>query len=215
MRPAQLTTTDKISRDSGSRAFPLNEANLPTSKNLIDIIEYLNVEKSLRYKRKELNGKIVATYCNIYAFDVVYLLGQYLPRVFWNKEAIEKLNKGQTVVEKYAQTVFEINANGLFDWFSDFGSQFGWIKQTDFKTAQEIVNAGGIGIIVAKQKNLSRSGHITVIAPDQRNNKGKEIKGRFCPLQSQAGVINQKYFVSEWYLNPRYSGYSCYTIPSI
>lgn len=215
MIKAILRSKKLISRNEGSKAYPLNEENLPagngTPESLLDIIEFLNVEKSERYKRKEISGKVVSTYCNIYTYDFCYLAGAYMPRVWWYEKALNLMEKGFNVEAKYGETVYEINANGLYDWFNNYGNAFGWQKQNDLKEAQDLANKGQIVIIVAKQKIATRSGHICVIAPEHQGNKARNINKHFLPLLSQAGIVNKKYFVDNWYTSPKYIGYNIYS----
>lgn len=216
MKKAILLSKKPITRNDGSKAYPLNEADLPknngTPEGLINIVEYLNVERSLRYKRKEIDGKVVSTYCNIYAYDYCYLAGVYMPRVWWYPRALRDLNNGTDVPVKYGETVAELNANALYDWFNEHSNAFGWVKQNDLKEAQDLANKGWIVIIVAKQKIVTRSGHITAIIPETQGYKSRSINKVFLPLQSQAGVLNKKYFNDNWFTNPRYVGFGVFAI---
>lgn len=214
MKKAVLLSKRPITRNSGSKAYPLNETDKPqgdgTPKSLFDIIEYLDVENSLRYKRKEIDGKVVSTYCNIYAFDYCNLAKAYMPRVWWYPRALNDIEKGMDVQPVYAETVAELNANALYDWFNTYSNAFGWVKQNDLFEAQDLANKGWVVIIVAKQKIVTRSGHITVIVPESRENKAKRVNKHYLPLQSQAGIINKKYFNDNWFVHPRYVGHSVY-----
>lgn len=201
----------RIATPPAGQAYPLfegeampfntsNDANIKI-KNISTIIDYLGVSKAtnLRYIA---NGN--DTFCNIYAYDVCYLMGfdignYYIPRVWWNKEAIKLIKNGQPQVPVYAKTVIELNANDLYDWFIEFGPGFGWLKETDPNALQEYVNStGNIGIIVGKKPG--GHGHITVVVPEQsaqpagvfkaiRDAAGKVVN----PLQSQAGRRNFEY----------------------
>lgn len=214
MKKAILTSNKEINLIDGSKAYPLNMPNLPkgdgTPESIIKIFDFLNVESSPRYKRKEVNGVVVSTYCNIYAFDVANLAGAYLPRVWWGQDAIKDLNT-MDVQAKYGVTVFELNANSLFDWFAIYSDDFGWSKPKTLEDAQKLANEGEVVVIVAKQKITSRSGHIVVISPEINGQSHKIVNGKFCPVQSQAGWSNKKYFVDDWYLNPRYSSWGVWS----
>lgn len=219
MKKAILTSKRQITRNDGSKAYPLNEPVMPkgdgSPQSLIDIVEFLNVEKSLRYKRNEIGGKVVATYCNIYAFDYCNLAGGYLPRVWWNKNVLEDIKQGKDIEPVYSKTVSELNANSLYDWFKDHSLEFGWQKQNDLYEAQQKANAGYIVIIVAKQKIVSRSGHITAIVPETAEHKSRSINKTFLPLQSQSGVVNNKYFNDNWFTHPRYEGFAVYALKTV
>jgi hypothetical protein len=216
MKKAILTSQRPVTRTEGSKAFPLNENGMPkgngTPESLGDIIKFLAVEKSARYKPLSRDGKIVATYCNIYAFDFCNLAGGYLPRVWWSGVAAKEVKAGKDVVAKYGETVFELNANSLLDWFNEWSDDFGWKKETDLEQAQKKANEGQIVILVGKQKIVSRSGHITAIVPETPEHKAlKSQSGMFEPLQSQAGASNKSYFNQNWFLHPRYSDWGCWS----
>jgi hypothetical protein len=83
----------------------------------------------------------------------------------------------------------------LFRWLRDFGMRFGWRQTGDLTKLQQEVNQGAIGLIIARQKNEHRSGHVAVVVPEtgdlsaKRNAAGEVI----APLQSQAGRHNFRY----------------------
>jgi hypothetical protein len=215
MKKAILRSNKLITRNSGSKAYPLNEENMPkgdgSPKSLTDIVNFLDVEHSQRYVQKFVGGKMVATYCNIYAFDYCNLAGGYLPRVWWYPKAVADLQKGLDLEPKYAETVQELNANSLYDWFVEFADDFGWKKETDLQKAQGLANIGQIVIIVAKQKITSRSGHITAIVPEVQEHKSKFVGSVYQPLQSQAGALNKKYLNDNWFTHSRYYGFGIWS----
>lgn len=214
MIKAVIRSKKLISRNDGSKAYPLNESDLPgspvTAADLIKIVDYLDVESSLRYKQKVINGKIVSTYCNIYAYDYAYIAGAYLPRLWWYEKAAKDIEDGVSVEAKYAVTVAEVNANSLYSWFNRWGTYFGWIKVLTASDAQALANKGYVVIITAAQKISNRSGHITAVVPELNGNTHNIVNGEFIPLQSQAGAVNKKYIVSNWYKHDRYVGYAIY-----
>lgn len=200
-----------VSRNQEStRAFPLSESNIPFFDGSIDsihgIIDWLDVEKSPRYKRKQHS-----TYCNIYAYDYAYLMRAFLPRVWWYERAINN----QTFTPEYAKTVHELNANSLADWFPHYGAQFGWEKLSSTTQAQERANAGECVIMVAANKNRKRSGHIVAVVPETDEHEAVGARGiTIYPLQSQAGGVNQKYFSYKWWNGmEKLRIYSCKTKP--
>lgn len=188
-----------ITRDSvGGRAFPLGEPSRPTrngttsaekAKQLLDIVDWLNSPVHARYERDEHS-----TFCNIYAYDYAYLAGVYLPRIWWRTDAIKRLNAGEKVPVRYDQTVGELNANSLQEWFEDFSAQFGWKRTFDLNELQESANQGKVCIITGQRTNLGASGHINAVVPEH----GAFVAQRqdshvILPLQSQAGAVNFKY----------------------
>jgi hypothetical protein len=154
------------------------------------------VESSARYQRTERS-----TYCNIYAFDYCFLAGVYLPRVWWTPRALMQLHTGALVVAQYEQSVRELGANSLHDWLIDFGGDFGWTRTFDLTELQSEVNQGCAGVICAKRKDVSRSGHITCVVPEVPGHgatrAGSSVQA---PLQSQAGATNKKLFSSDWWV---------------
>jgi len=209
MKTAQSITRSKTS----GRSFPLNEPGMPertgadvlTKVNQIwQIIDFLNVEKSPRYQPANKQ-----TFCNIYAYDYCYLAKAYLPRVWWSGKALTRLAKGETVPVTYGDTINEITANGLYNWFNDFGDDFGWKRMFDLTEFQEEVNKGKAGIIVAQRTVLSLSGHIVPVLPEDAANKAVRANGKVTMLlQSQAGAANKRAFTSQWYLSEKFRGFS-------
>ncbi len=194
------------------RANPLGMPNMPRRNTSLDssqptapilkIIDFLDVEISKRYGPTSSN-----TYCNIYAYDYAYLNSVFIPRVWWNSAdwaIIKKKNERELI---YATTVVELNANSLHDWFKTNGSLFGWTKVNDLDALQAAANAGKIGIVTGKRKDLSRSGHICAVVPENgtrravRNSSGKVTQ----PLMSQAGSSNKKYFNSTWWTGSQFA----------
>lgn len=182
-------------------AFAIGESGLPNpaaahpggrAAGIIAVIDFLNPGNT-NHKRWQPKGG--TTYCNIYVYDVCNLAGCYLPRVWWKADAITKLQAGQQVTVKYGVTVFEIRANQLFDWFDDFGAEFGWRRVITLNDVQSEANDGNIGIIVAQRTDLEKPGHIQIIAPEhgahqaKRNSAGNVT----LPLQSNAGSTTFTY----------------------
>jgi hypothetical protein len=179
----------------GARAFAIGDATAPRrgsadrADSLAKIIEYLDVERGVRYQ-----PTVTSTFCNIYAYDYCYLAGVYLPRVWWMDSALVKLARGESVEVRYAVTVHELNANSLFGWLEDFGSQLGWRRVFDLDAMQAHANAGGVGVICAQRKELNRSGHIVAVVPETATQPAARTGGRVVrPLQSQAGRNNFRY----------------------
>lgn len=209
-----LPTTNSGGKRSSAngRAYPLKEINMPTRdinadeatkiSQIAKIIEFLDVEHSIRY----LPGSGV-TYCNIYAFDFFNLSSVYMPRVWWTGKALSELAKGKKQEIRYGDTVGELNANSLYNWFNDFGDDFGWTRVYDLDYLQAEVNKGKVGVIVGQRKILSRSGHITAVVPENTN-KAIRVNGKVTQvLQSQAGVKNKKYFTGNWYLSANFRAF--------
>lgn len=183
----------------GGRAYPLGESNRPIrdandEANKVEqigkIINWLQVENSERYIR---HGS--TTFCNIYAYDYCYLSRVYIPRVWWKHRALLDLNNGKSVDVLYGETVTELNANALHDWFEDFGEHFGWSAVSNINSAQAAANSGNIVIACAKRVTTNRPGHICAIAPEINQHKAsRDRDGNVTkPLQSQAGSSNFRF----------------------
>ena len=195
MKAVHLTTRSAVGRDNTMRAHKLNETGAPTSRKAHDVIAWLNVERSARYR-----PTATATYCNIYAYDYATLMGAYLPRVWWTEAAIAKLRNGQEVGVQYGVTVTELNANALYDWFNKWGAAFGW-QEVNATAAQANANAGKCVIGVAARIPRGSSGHIVAVAPEgELYGKAEQVNGVvITPLQSQAGRTNFKYKTVNWW----------------
>jgi hypothetical protein len=197
MKPIHLESKNPVLRSNLRRAHRLNEKAPEyngSPESIHAIIEWLNVEKSARYLRNT-----TSTFCNIYAYDYATLLGAFVPRIWWNALAYPKVMQGENVPIKYGETVIEMNANQLYDWFKAQSSKFGW-KQVTMDQGQEAANKGKCVIIVGANVNRSRSGHITAIVPE--TDRFKAVRSpKFIPLQSQAGAVNFKYRAVDWQRN--------------
>ena len=220
--PVNLSTSQSITRNQvNGRAFPLNEQNMPERgpaalpearvAQLWQIMDFLDVEHSARYQPTSSQ-----TFCNIYAYDYCCRANAYLPRVWWSGKALTQLSQpnAPSVPIKYGDTVNELTANSLYDWFHDFGDDFGWQRMLDMDAFQEGVNQGQVGIIVAKRAIVSRSGHIVAVIPESGAHQAERSGGRVTGLlQSQAGAKNKKAFTSTWYLSANFSGFSWWLHP--
>lgn len=203
--------SDIIRASAAGRAFPLGESGRPAAPSgvgagrrdgMLAIIDWLDVETGARWRP---SGS--ATFCNIYAYDVCYLAGAFLPRVWWKPAALARLMAGEPVVPRYDVTVHELNANALTDWFEDHGARFGWSRTFDLAALQTAANEGRLAVIVAQRTNLNRSGHIQIVAPEHGSFEAlRRADGSIAmPLQSQAGTRNFRYgFLgrSAWWANP-------------
>lgn len=185
---AHLPASGKTLRaNDWGQAFRLTEAppNFDGSvKSVLDIVSWLGVEKNGRWRPK--SG---ATYCNVYAHDLCGAIGAYVPRVWWTKAALKKLECGEDVRPTYAVTVCELSANDLYRWFVDWGPSFGWRRVKTLDEAQALANAGHAAVICARNRVESASGHISVIVGESDRLAAKrDFSGAVVlPVQSQAG----------------------------
>ncbi len=206
-----------------SPAYQLAEPDMPRrdltsalSKvaSIGNILNWLNVEQSLRYQKIGLS-----TFCNIYAFDFCFLAGVYIPRVWWKGDAIAKLIAGQQVPVSYEVTVEELLAEAMLNWLNSWGSTFGWIRAASLTDLQNRANEGKVCLLAAKRRLSGLSGHIVVVVPETNAHQAKRnASGEVTiPLQSQAGASNNKYFSnSRWWLSqegglPKFSEFVLYS----
>ena len=162
---------------------------------------------NIAHPKHILQPKGGKTFCNVYAYQFVQAFYQilpthqrgYLPRVWWNKEALQKIKAGESLITslngRYA-TAYELNANQLTDWLREFGSLYGWTIEAyqDPQKAQDLANSGYLTLISAKHVNTAKSGHITVVCPEIGNFRrvGHKV------VQSQAGATNFILQASDW-----------------
>ncbi|MBT8369415.1 MAG: glycoside hydrolase family 19 protein [Deltaproteobacteria bacterium] len=201
----------------GGRAYPLGERGRPRRigsyadtkvRRLIEIINYLDCEL-INHKRWWPRGG--TTYCNIYACDYCYLANVYLPRVWWTAKALQRIRDGREISVTYGDTVRELNANMLLDWFEDYGFSYGWQRVVNLDVLQAAANNGEVCIIVAQRKDRNRSGHITAVVPEHdnfkaaRNPSGEVLR----PVESQAGVKNHRFVTKTraWWVESRYESF--------
>ncbi len=165
---------------------PLPERVKFDGAELRDIVRFLDVERSARYKAER--GK---TFCNVYAYDYCYLAGVFLPRVWWTAAAIAAMKDGPPLPVRYADTVVELNANALHQWMVDYGQLFGWRYALSLDQLQTVADGGGVCVITGIRKDLSRSGHIACVIPQAEGCVPKLDAGHcLAPVQSQAGAHN-------------------------
>ena len=198
----------------GGRAYPLGEPNRPRRtatgiesriEQIGEIINWLNVDHSIRYLPRG-----TTTYCNIYAYDYCYLSRVYIPRVWWTQKSIIELSKGNAVPVLYGDTVTELNANSLHDWFHDFGPDFGWVRTFTVDEAQLAANMGKSVIVCAKRVTTNKPGHICAIVPETDSFKARRRSDGSisAPLQSQAGSNNYKYKAANlWWTASRFQSF--------
>jgi hypothetical protein len=159
----------------------------------------MDVENSLRWRKREITvrrtvrGKVVetkktATYCDHYAADFTeQLLGIPVLSawVWWNKDALAKIRKGEAVEAVYNVTTIEHGARGLWAWLPEFGDDFGWRSEKDMSGLKNVLNAENtIGLITTPT-------HVAVALPDAC---GKILGVADGPiiLSSQAGSRNSR-----------------------
>lgn len=201
----------------GGRAYPLGEAGRPRrtgrrpqtrARELVEVVRYLDSEKR-RHERYWPRGR--TTYCNVYAYDYCHLAGAYLPRVWWKETALREILAMRQVPVRYDGTVRELNANALHDWLEDYGPEYGWKRVVTPDVLQAAANNGEVCLVVAKHRDLNRSGHIAAVVPEGdrvqavRNDAGEVLR----PVESQAGSRNHRFVAKSraWWAGASYQSF--------
>jgi len=191
-------------KDLNTECFDTKENNLVLKA--FATISKLDVENKANVMQPK-NGK---TFCNIYAYQYNRLMFSHLkeenkpffPRLWWSVQALSLIEKGLPVSLIYGKTIFEMNANAIFDWFLEWGEVYGWTIKSYSKDeihmsdVQKLVNAGKVAYVIGKNKNPRRSGHVTCVVPEIGNYRYSDELGL---VQSQAGASNKKLFTAENY----------------
>lgn len=176
-----------------------------TEKERVDatnsIVDELDASNSARY-----DPKSDATYCNVFAHDFAFLMGAFVPRVWWNNATLEAAEKGEPFPEPvYGTNTHELNANALYHWFLDWGHRYGWasVGGTDaagLTEGQRAANEGRVVVIVG-DTNSGYSGHITAVVPETEEEAASRDEDGMVqqPVQSQAGADPTTRGTSGWF----------------
>ena len=115
----------------------------------------------------------------------------------------------------YTNTVRELNANQLHDWFVDYGRPFGWSAVVSLDELQANANNGAVSIIVAKRKESNQPGHITAVIPEHETFfAARDASGSVRrPVESQAGRKNHRRVVQTktWWTASRFQSFGLWT----
>ena len=178
----------KDANDLRARINPIQIAStLPTDYlQRFEIVKsFLNVEKSLAFQRSEMG-----TMCNIATYQFAQLMGAYVPRVWW----INGIVSSEVALKT---TIREMTANCLFNWFAQYGSEFGW----EISENPKIDCQTKLTIAVIKRKPI---GHIGVLNPDFTMWQAGAKNTNAEPIQSWA----------KWFYSSKNSGAMFYSLKS-
>jgi len=145
----------------------------PDNRNRLryeNVINQFAAGKNPRYAQKrDANGKIKSTYCNIFCWDVTRAMGAEIPH--WVNAAGEPVGVGKGN---------ELNANATYDWLHKHGARYGWRKLSGQAEAQQLANLGHP--VIAAFKKPGGIGHVSVIRPGTLTAEGAAM--------AQAGAKN-------------------------
>lgn len=173
-----------------------------------DVVDTLKAGSSKRYKPKNS-----LTYCNVFAHDFAFLMGAFVPRVWWDAKAIAVYEKtGLFPDADYGGNVFEMKANQIHDWFATWGHKFGWshvggVDPAALSEGQKMANDGRV-VIVVGDTGRATPGHITAVVPETEGVKAKrnDAGDVTAPNQSQAGAVPRTRGADDWFNASKYKG---------
>lgn len=186
-----------------------------------EMVAWFDVENSPRWRpRRTGKGGSLKTYCNIYSCDFARQMTpgnrHAIPRLWWMTKAARDIRKtGIYPRPVWAETVAEVGANALADWFAEHGEAHGFtvLPATieNEPLIEEAVSKGAIGFVScairrtrkAENQPMRRngSGHITVVLPLE---VAPDTEGAGL-LQTQAGSTNKALFRSRWWEAGKFS----------
>ena len=138
------------------------------------VIDQFKVNTNSRYARTAS-----ATYCNIFAWDVMSAMRVQLPHWIYNN------NKPAS---PFASGAHELNVNATYNWLNKCGSTYGW-KKVSASEAQKRANNGYPTVAIWKNPS-GGSGHIAVVRPEGNGYAYSSTNG---PVTAQAGAQNKNY----------------------
>ena len=119
----------------------------------------------------------------------------------------------------YNQNVIELNANSLYQWLKDCSIRpqhlsFGWTQTHPADAQKAVDNLTHFAVIVARRRERNRSGHITVIIPQQLHPNHNKSPKPNTPIQSEAGSVNRQITHNNlWYERNIYDAYGAFICP--
>lgn len=161
---------------------PKSKENLPHYENRAgrrkgnvynSVIDQFNVVSNNRYRRTSS-----ATYCNIFAWDVMSAMNVTLPHWLKNNVPANSTIRG----------AYEINVNSTCVWMNNYARQYGW-RTVSASEAQARANSGYPTLAIWKNPT-GKSGHIAVVRPEGNGYFYDANKG---PVIAQAGASNYSY----------------------
>jgi len=143
---ASKAVTPSISSSPGGRSPGLYR----------NVINQFNVENNPRYMVNK-NGNN-DTYCNIFLWDVTRAMQAEIPH-YVDPQTLEARVYPDTSGAR------ELNANGIYDWLSKKGSEYGWVP-VNAEQAQLYANRG-MPVVTAWKNEAGGHGHVQVVCPSE------------------------------------------------
>lgn len=159
-------------------ALPVTPAvtNLPGTRSASEynnVIDQFAVEKNPRYAIRDSNGDgRDDTFCNIFVWDVTKAMGAEVPH--W-------VYADGSPAEAGAKGAHELNANGVYQWLENHGSDRGW-RVVNAEEAQAYAN-NGKPVVATWENPTGGAGHVAMVRPGSYS----ETDG---PTIAQAGGKN-------------------------
>lgn len=193
--------------------FPLVDVKLEALRNrllaIASVVAWAAVDQSLRWApKRNQDGKLVATYCDHYAWDVLCkLLGKYPPLaalLWWNSGHEAAALAGEDVPVVYPRngkpgTVREYGATSLAQWLEQYAEDFGWLRFDEPDALQAYLDSHGtVGIICCERRSAGAS-HITVAVPSLVAKALGITPAGEGVLQTEAGAQTNVLTKREWY----------------
>ena len=197
MIPMPMHTTKRPGTRSDRNGYLSPMAERWPGGTIADLVTWMDVEASERWRKRTTSSGKLATYCDHYAADFVWALtGRQLTSawVWWTSHAEKRIRlSGATITPVYGDTIIEHGAKGLHQWMGRCGHEFGWTKEKDGASLQRLVDSHGtIGLILTPS-------HVAVVVPSVcAEVLGAELRPPVRPgpcLTSQAGARN---FALSW-----------------
>jgi hypothetical protein len=120
------------------------------------VIDQFNVENNPRYMVNK-NGDN-DTYCNIFLWDVTRAMNAEIPH-YVDPQTLEARTYPDVSGAR------ELNANGIYDWLAQKGSEYGWAR-VSAEQAQQYANRG-MPVVTAWKNETGAHGHVQVVCPSE------------------------------------------------
>jgi len=119
-----------------------------------NVVAQFRVGNNPRYAVTESGS----TYCNIFMWDVTRAMGAEIPH-YVDPNTLEARSYPDVSGAK------ELNANGIYDWLSKKGGDYGW-KRVTAAQAQALANEGR-PVVTAWKNTTGGHGHVQVVVPSK------------------------------------------------